>query len=353
MERTIFHLDMDAFFASIEIARNPFFKGKPVIVGGQPNTRGVVSTCSYEARVFGVHSAMSLTEAYRKCPHGIFLNGNFSTYRQYSSRIMEILANYTECLEVVSVDETYMDVSEIISHYGNARNLANNMRHSIYKETQLPSSIGIATNKLIAKIASSKAKPNGLLEVTMGKEAEFLAPLPVQSIPGIGKKTQEALNKDGIFFIHELQSLNLEALIERYNSSGYFFHFAAFGKDDRPVVTEESDPKSIGHETTFDRDENSKDVLIKTIHELVEKTVKRLKRYEMRGRGVSLKLRFSNFKTITRSHLLKYHTQDLKLILTEILELFERHYLPDTPIRLIGVTIEKLTNSYWQPTLWD
>jgi nucleotidyltransferase/DNA polymerase involved in DNA repair len=351
--RTIFHLDMDAFFASVEIVRNPQLKGKPVIVGGQPNTRGVVSTCSYEARVFGVRSAMSLTEAYRRCPHGIFLNGDFSTYRKFSQKIMEILSHYTPNIEVVSVDEAYIDVSEIAESYGGALNLGEDMRKSIFRITQLPCSIGIATNKLIAKIASSKAKPNGILHVLPGEEISFLAPLAIQSIPGIGTKTQELLNRDGILLIKDLQEMGMDALIQHYGSSGYFFHFAANGQDDRPIVSEESDPKSIGHETTFDRDEENKEILIQTLQELVIKTTKRLCKYKMRARGVSLKLRFSNFRTITRSHLFCNHTQDAKLILKEILYLFEKNYIENTPIRLIGVTLEKLTNGYWQPSLWD
>lgn len=349
---TIFHLDMDAFFASVEIVRNPMLRGKPVIVGGQPNTRGVVSTCSYEARVFGVRSAMSLTEAYRRCPHGIFLNGSFSLYRAYSQEIMNVLSSYTDNLEVVSVDEAYIDVTDIVGHYGGSRNLCEQMRKAILQKTQLPCSVGIASNKLVAKIASSKAKPNGILDIAEGHEAQFLAPLPIQSIPGIGTKTQEVLNRDGIFLIQHLQELGIEALIQRYGSSGYFFHFAAFGKDDRPVVSEEGDPKSIGHETTFDRDENNKNVLIQTVKELVDKTTKRLHKYQMRARGVSLKLRYSNFRTITRSRILSFHTQDPTVIFNEILLLFEMNYVDETPLRLIGVTVEKLTNGYWQPLLW-
>ncbi len=351
--RIIFHVDMDAFFASIEIVRNPALKGKPVIVGGNPEKRGVVSTCSYEARKYGVRSAMSLFEAKKRCPQGIFLEGSYELYSDYSHQIMEILHSFTPWVEVVSIDEAYMDVTDIASNYGNAFKLGQLMRQTVTQKTGLTCSIGIGSNKLIAKVAASIAKPNGLYEVPAGKEALFLAPLPIQSIPGIGIKTQVVLNNDGIKTVGDLQALGMDELIHRYGTYGYYFYLAALGKDNRPVETEDQAPKSIGAETTFEVDQNDRAVLHEALQEMFAKAYRRLRRHQMRARGISIKLRFSDFRTITRSHTLDSHTNERDVLYAEFLHLFDQTYAGEEPLRLIGVTFEKLTDSYWQPTLWD
>lgn len=351
--RTIFHLDMDAFFASIEIARNPALRGKPVVVGGQPSTRGVVSTCSYEARKFGVRSAMSLSEAYRRCPHAIFLDGNISLYREYSDHIMQVLHVYTSEVEIASVDEAYMDVSELISADTSAQKLAQAIKNQIRLETQLTCSIGIATNKLLAKIASDACKPNGLLQVPAGQEAAFLAPLPIKTIPGIGTKTAEVLNRDGILYVSDLQALGMEKLIQKYGGSGYYFFQAAHGHDERLVESEHLPPKSVGAETTFEKDESNPELLVEALHELVLKAYRRLKRHRMRCQGISLKMRFSNFKTITRAQVLTTHVNNPEQLFEELLYLFRKTYSPNTPLRLLGVSFDRLTDGYWQPSLWE
>jgi DNA polymerase IV len=352
-DRIIFHLDMDAFFASVEIVRNPSLKGKPVIVGGNPDRRGVVSTCSYEARKFGVHSAMPLAEAKKRCPRGIFLEGNFSLYRDYSNQVMLLLESIFDCIEVVSIDEAYMDASEIAEQYQGAFVLGRLIRKLVFEKTLLTCSVGIGSNKLIAKIASSFAKPNGLFEVPSGKEAEFLALLPIESIPGIGSKTQSILNDHGIKIIQDLQNLGLETLIERYGTSGYYFYMAAIGKDNRPVETEGQPRKSIGAETTFEVDQHDKQLLELTLKQLFVKSYQRMLNQQMRARGVSIKLRFSNFRTITRGCTLETHSNNFDYLLNSLMELFERFYEEGTPLRLVGITLEKLTNGYWQPTFWD
>lgn len=248
-ERIIFHVDMDAFFASVEIVLNPELKGKPVIVGGNPDKRGVVSTCSYEARKYGVRSAMSLFEAKKRCPHGIFVEGHFSLYKEYSNTVMEILYAYSPILECVGIDEAYMDVTEMCEEYGGAFKMGQLLRQNVFTQTGLTCSVGIGSNKLIAKIASSLGKPNGLYEVPAGKEAEFLGGLPIECLPGVGSKTQVVLNNDGLKIIGDVQGLGMEELIKRYGAYGYYFHFAAFGKDNREVETEDQPPKSIGVET--------------------------------------------------------------------------------------------------------
>lgn len=352
-KRTIFHIDMDAFFASIEVVRNPSLRGKPVIVGGQPDQRGVVCTCSYEARAFGVHSAMSLIEAHQRCPHGIFLDVNFSLYRHYSSIIMDIFRSYTSHVEVVSVDEAYIDVSSIIKEYGGAISLGVEMKKEILEKTQLTCSIGIGSNKLLAKIAAAQCKPNGLKMVIHGEEQAFLESLPVQALPGVGAKTQEMLNRDDVRFIGELQELSLDHLSARYGAFGYHLFLSAHGYDDRLVDSEEDPPKSIGAEVTFDTDIDHLETLFKALKGLVHKSCKRMRGRKMRARSVSLKLRYSNFRTLTRSHSLLSHTNREDIIYDELVYLLNKTYDKTFSVRLIGMTLEKLTDGYWQPTLWE
>jgi len=352
MNRCILHIDMDAFFASIEIAQNPFLRGKPVIVGGHPDSRGVVSTCSYEARAFGVRSAMPLSKAYRLCPHAIFLEGNYSLYKQYSRKIIDFFYALTPYVEVVSIDEAYLDVSALIGH-STAQQLAASLKQQILTETGLTCSIGIACNKLVAKIAASQSKPNGLLEIPLGAEAEFLSPLPIQSIPGVGVRTQEILNREGIRTVSDLQAVPLDELIRTYGAWGYHYYHSVRGKDNRPVHWEEENPKSLGAETTFEVDQSDLTLLSQELQALFERAYHRLRRYKMRAKRVSIKLRYSDFTTITRSSTLISHSNDAKILEAASLELLHRHYQGNQPLRLIGVTLEQLTDGYWQPTFWD
>lgn len=352
-QRVIFHVDMDAFFASVEILKNPALKGKPVIVGGDPSKRGVVSTCSYEARKFGVRSAMSLFEAKRRCPHGIFIEGSYEIYGKYSAQVMDILAALAPKIEVVGIDEAYFDVTDEIDRYSSAFKLGQLMRQEVAKHTGLTCSVGIGSNKLIAKIASSTAKPNGLFEVPAGMEAQFLEPMAIEKIPGIGLKTQVLLNHDGIKTVGDLQRLGMEELINRYGAGGYYFYMAAFGRDDRPVETEDQAPKSVGAETTFEVDHSDSEFLRKELLYVFRKAYKRLRRHKMRTRGFSLKLRYSDFHTITRSHTFDTHLVDYERLIKEVIQLFDHIYDGKVPLRLIGVSFEKLSDGYWQPTFWD
>jgi DNA polymerase IV len=352
-DRIIFHIDMDAFFASIEIARNPALKGKPVIVGGNPDSLGVVSTCSYEARKFGVHSAMSLYEAKLRCPEGIFLQGNYSLYQEYSREIIDIFMRYTPYVEVLSIDEAYLDVSEVAPSYWGGKALGELLKKVIYQETKLSCSIGIASSKHVAKIASSLAKPNGVYEVPAGQEKAFLAPLPIQTLAGVGTKTQETLNRDGIQRIADIQKIDVDQLIRQYGGLGFYLHQESMGIDNRPVVWEDQPPKSIGAETTFEKDQSEKKIILGVLQELAQKAHLRLKRHQMRARGLTLKLRYSDFQTINRSHTLFSHSNKLETFFNEAVYLLEESWDEKTPLRLIGISLEKLTNGYWQPTLWD
>lgn len=351
--KTIFHLDMDAFFASIEIVRNPALKGKPVIVGGSLERRGVVSTCSYEARTFGVHSAMSISEAHRKCPQGVFLEGSYTLYREYSDKIMKILHSYTTQVEVVSIDEAYLDVSDIINNYDSPETLARLMKDAIFQKTELTCSIGIATSKLVAKISSDLNKPNGICRVPAGEEAAFLEPLDVDKIPGIGESTRTSLAQENILSVGDLQRIPLDRLIHRYGSFGYYFFQAARGIDHRSVDPEDSDPKSIGAETTFEKDQNDHEFLIAALKELIETAQKRLKKHHMWTGSICLKLRDCTFETTTHSVQLGSETQDLYKIQQAAISLLNKVYSGEIPLRLIGISLRGLKTPYWQPSLWD
>lgn len=351
--RIIFHVDMDAFFASVEVAENPLLAGKELIIGGLPGQRGVVSTCSYEARRYGVHSAMSLHEANRRCPQAVFMPGNYSLYRLYSEYIMQIFFACTPYVEVVSIDEAYLDVSTVVKQYGGTQTLANLLKEIILKHTRLTCSVGIASNKMMAKIASSACKPNGLLEIHEGEEASFLAPLPIGTIPGIGKKTSLSLEADGFQQIYQLQEAGLERLLKLYGHWGYSCYLAAQGIDDRAVHWEDSPPKSIGAEITFDENKEEFNSIRDDMIALCQKVCKRLRKHKMRARGLSIKLRNAAFQTITRSVTFGSHLNDEHEITLAAMRLLEKHYLQQLPLRLVGVSLEKLTDNYWQPTFWD
>jgi len=344
---------MDAFFASIEIAKNPSLKGKPVVVGGNPDQRGVVSTCTYEARAYGIHSAMPLFEAKKRCPHAIFLEGDYDLYRAYAEKITDIFHEFTEKVEVVSIDEAYMDASIIVTPFPSATYLAEMIREKVKEEINLTCSIGIASNKLVAKIASGLAKPNGVYEIPMGEESAFLAPLPIQTLSGVGTKTQQQLNRDGFQSIGDIQKIPLDTLFHHYGARGYHLFYESQGQDKRPVISEHQPPKSLGAEITFDKDIDVITLLVKNLEGLTTKVHKRLLEHNMRTQGLSIKLRYSNFRTITRSMLLYTHTNSLVTIGGEAKKLFMASYGEGVPLRLIGVSLERLTDTYWQPIFWD
>jgi DNA polymerase-4 len=350
--RCIFHIDMDAFFASVEVVKNPNLKGIPVIVGGRPDKRGVVSTCSYEARVFGVRSAMATSEAYRLCPHGIFLEGDYALYRRASDKVFSIFYQYTPFVEGVSIDEAYLDMTAAIPPESTARDIAAKIREQVFRETRLTCSVGIAANKLVSKIAAAKAKPNNLFEVPIGTEIEFLAPQPIQALPGIGSKTQIILNEKGYTLISDLQAIPLDELVHQYGAWGYHYYHASRGLDNRPVMWEDSQPKSIGAETTFERDLSDLKALVNELELLIEKAHKRLRVHKMRAKRLSLKIRYNTFKTVTRSLTLSMHINDLDTIKKNAIDMLYYHYDGQLPLRLIGISFEQLTDSYWQPTLF-
>ena len=252
-ERTILHVDLDAFFAAVEQRDRPELRGKPVIVGGVPPGRGVVSAASYEARAFGVHSAMSVTEAFRRCPHGVFLPVDGRRYQQASRDVMAILRRFTPLVEPISIDEAFLDVTGSRPLFGEGAAIAASIKAAVRDDVGLTASVGVATTKLVAKIASDLRKPDGLVVVAPGDEAAFLAPLPIWRLWGVGEKTATALAEYGVRTIGDLAALSPDLLVRRFGKHGGSLASRAMGMDDDPV--HEGDPaKSVGHETTFDVD---------------------------------------------------------------------------------------------------
>jgi DNA polymerase IV len=344
--RTIFHLDMDAFFVSVEELYDPTLKGKPVVVGGQPGQRGVVSAASYEARRFGVHSAMPLRRAYQLCPHAIFLDGHPHHYREYSHRVYRILGTFTPVVEMASIDEAYLDMTGTDRLHGPPFRAAHLLRDAVWRETGLPCSIGIATSRLVAKISSDQAKPKGILWVLPGQEASFLAPLEVRRLPGVGPRMEEHLHRYGIRRVGDLANLEEWFLREKFGQWGLALAGKSHGLDaggwfDHAVGAEEL-PKSISHEHTFGHDTTDETLMEATLAQLSGMVGRRLREHGLHARTVQLKLRYHDFTTITRAHTLDHATQlDHEIALT-VRELFQTHWTQGSLVRLLGVHASSL-----------
>jgi DNA polymerase-4 len=338
--RSIIHLDMDAFYASVEQLDNPELKGKPVIVGGT-SKRGVVSAASYEARRYKIHSAMPIAQAIKLCPHGVFLPVRMKRYKEISSRVYAIFQNYTPLVEPLSLDEAFLDVTASVKLFGTAEDIAKKIRKEVFKKTGLTVSAGVASSKLVAKIASDINKPDGLTIVPDGTEAEFLAPLPLKRLWGAGKKTREVLGMLGVKTIGDLAKLPLSLLEKKFGRHGKSLHNAALGLDERNVETEH-ETKSIGHEFTFNTDLTDITTIKRELLELATMVAKRLRRYQFQGRTVTLKVKYHDFKQITRSATIKQHTADSKKIYEEVLQLLKKTEAGQKPIRLLGISVSGL-----------
>ncbi len=338
--RVVIHLDMDAFFAAVEQLDFPELRGKPVIVGGAPNERGVVSTCSYEARKFGVHSAMSLTEAYRRCPQGIFVRGRGSRYRAISKQVIDIMATYSPLLEQVSIDEAFLDVTHSQNLFGPAHDIARTIQVRVKSELGLSCSLGVAPNKFLAKLASDLKKPGGLVVIEQETARQTIAPLPVERIWGVGPKTAEQLRRQGLITIGDIQKCDPSLLTRRLGVHGHDLYRLACGEDDRPVANRD-DTKSVGHEHTFDIDTADLEAVKSTLLSLVAKVGRRLRKKKLRGKVVQLKLRYIDFSTYTRQCALKAHTDLDHDIYHAVVKLLCDHF-DGRPIRLIGVSVSHL-----------
>ncbi|MBG98823.1 MAG: DNA polymerase IV [Solibacterales bacterium] len=352
VERVIFHVDMDAFFVSVEEIFDPTLKGKPVVVGGLAHERGVVAAASYEVRKFGVHSAMPLRHAYRLCPQAVFIPGHPDRYRSYSRQVRAVLDDFSPQVKMASIDEAYLDMTGSKRLLGPPLNVANSLHETIKEKIRLPCSIGIGTSRLVAKIASDMAKPNGILSVLPGAEDRFLAPLDVARIPGVGKVSQENLCKYGIHKIGQLTRLQEEHLRSIWGKAGVSLVAKSRGLDvdmwSSPGMSVPDKPKSISHETTFRDDTTKQDLIDATLVKLVQLVGRRLRGYGLHGRTIQLKLRYADFKTITRARTLIRSTQLDTVILASIRELFSQNWNEDKAIRLLGVQIGSLETTSGQ-----
>lgn len=349
--RTIIHADLDAFYASVEVLDDPALRGKPVIVGGGPNDRGVVSAASYEARAFGVQSAMPLRTAGRRCPHGVFLPGRPDRYRELSEQVMRVFAAYTPAVEPISLDEAFLDVTGSGAVFGDGETIGRTIKHRVLEEVGLVVSVGVATNKLCAKVASDLRKPDALVVVPPGEEAAFLAPLPIRRLWGIGPQSQAALADYGITTIGQLAAMGPGALRRRFGRHGDDLVARARGIDPSPVATA-ARPKSIGHEHTFDHDTADVRKLEATLLDVAESVASRLRRHDLAAGSVQLKLRYEGFETLTRQAPLARQTRESGPLYEAGLALLRRTLVAGRGVRLIGLTAINLSDVQ-QLTLFD
>jgi DNA polymerase IV len=339
-DRTILHVDLDAFFAAVEQRDRPELRGKPVIVGGDPRGRGVVSAASYEARRFGVHSAMSLREAVRRCPNGVFLPVDGRRYQQASRDVMAVLRRFTPQVEPISIDEAFLDVTGSRGLFGDGRSIATAIKAAVREDVGLTASVGVASTKLVAKIASDLQKPDGLVVVEPGEEAAFLAPLPISRLWGVGQKTATALADYGVRTIGDLAALSPDLLVRRFGKHGGSLASRARGVDDDPV--HEGDPaKSVGHEHTFDSDTSDREVIERTLLAMSDGVAGRLRSAGVRASTIAVKIRDSSFRTITRQRTLPEPTDLTDPIFRAAVEL-ARPEVRGIRVRLLGVTASNL-----------
>jgi DNA polymerase-4 len=348
--RHIIHLDMDAFYASVEQRDRPELRGKPVIVGGHPS-RGVVTAASYEVRPFGVRSAMPMSRAIKLAPHAIVVHPRFSAYIEASEAIFSILERYTPLIEPLSLDEAFMDVTASQTLFGTPADIARHMREDIAREVKLPASCGIASIKFLAKIASDLAKPNGQKEVPAGSEKAFLAPLPVSRLWGVGEKTEAQLLQLGLKTIGDIAAKDREWLLTRLGDSGAFFWELSHGIDDRVVIPDRA-AKSIGAEDTFEEDLFGVQALGPHIHEQALRVGRRLRRSGTKTRVVQLKIKLNDFTTLTRRSTLEEPTDDGQTLYRTAMELLSRTDLP-RPVRLTGVSAQDLRGDAAQLPLFQ
>ncbi len=336
--RKIIHVDMDAFYASVEQRDFPEYRGKPLVVGGKPESRGVVATASYEAREYKIKSAMPSQQAYKLCPQAIFVYPRFDAYREVSRQIREIFSRYTDLIEPLSLDEAYLDVTEDKLGIGSALDIAKAIKKAIKEELNLTASAGVSVNKFVAKIASDMNKPDGLTFIGPSKISRFIDKLPVEKFHGIGKVTAARMRSMQLYTGADLKKLTEQQLIMKFGKSGKFYYKVVNGLDDRPVQPHR-ESKSVGAENTFDHDTNDMEFLHNELKMLSATVYKRLERYELKGKTVTLKIKFADFKQITRSHSLSFYTNMAGDLYDAAIKLLQDVDLSELKIRLIGVTL--------------
>jgi DNA polymerase-4 len=343
LHSSILHVDMDAFFVSVELLTRPELRGKPVVVGGRPDQRGVVSAASYEARKYGIHSAMPLRTAGRLCPHAVFLDGHHEKYGEWSDRVASILARFSPIVEMVSIDEAYLDLAGTERIYGPPFTAADKLLRTITKETQLPCSGGLATTRLVAKVASDQGKPRGLVWVAPGMEARFLAPLSIRKIPGIGEVTERALRALAIETVEHLASHSQEKLESIFGQWGTALFRKARGGDAYEFLID-AEPKSISHNHTFGEDTSDVTGMESMLSHLSQKACKRLREAGLSSRTLTLTIRYAGFQTYTRSKTVPDPVRLDADVFAVFLELFREHRDPKRKVRLLGVALSALSH---------
>jgi DNA polymerase-4 len=346
--RHIAHFDLDSFFVSVEILNNPSLKGKPVLVGGYE--RGVVAACNYEARKFGIHSAMPMKKALQLCPHAIVTNASRDQYSKYSRWVTEIIASKVPLFEKASIDEFYIDLSGMNKFFG-ASQYAKDLRQLIIKETGLPISCGLSSARFISKMATNEAKPNGFLEIPHGKEKDFLWPLGIEKINGVGKQTEEKLKSFGIYKIEDIARTPIE-LMEKYAGKwGEALWYKAHGIGSAEITTD-WEQKSMSHENTFDSDYTDIDFLHKELVRLTEKTCYGLREDEKMTGCVTVKIRYSDFETMSRQETVDYTALD-DVLIAKVKDLFNKSYQKGRPVRLLGVRFSQMIPFTMQMSLFE
>jgi DNA polymerase-4 len=337
--RKIIHIDMDAFYASVEQRDRPEFKGKPVIVGGDPKSRGVVAACSYEARKFGIHSAMPSVTAYRLCPDAVFIRPRFDIYRAVSSQLREIFCEYTDLVEPLSLDEAFLDVTENYKGMPSATLIAQEIKRKVYDRTGgLTSSAGVSFNKFLAKVASDINKPDGITVITPEMADEFIDKLPIRKFFGVGKVTEEKMLNIGIKTGADLKEYKKEQLIQIFGKSGNYFYDIAHGLDDRPVEPNRI-RKSIGKETTFSEDIDDADHIIEILEDIAAKLENSLIKKDAKGRTITLKVKYFDFQSITRSITIDEPAEGASVIMKYVRPLLSKTEAGKKKVRLLGISI--------------
>jgi len=335
--RKIIHIDMDAFYAAVEQRDFPELRGKPVVVGGVPNSRGVVATCSYEARVFGIRSAMPASHAYRLCPDAVFLRPRFEAYRAVSAEIHAIFHEFTDLVEAVSLDEAYMDVTDSQTQQGSATLMAKEIKRRIREATQLTSSAGVSYNKFLAKLASDRNKPDGLCLILPEQGKEIIAELPIGNFHGIGKATEAKMKALGIHCGRELGRISLETLTQHFGKAGQHYYRIARGIDERPVNPNRP-RKSWGAEITFQVDLSDKDEMLGHLVRLAGGVLQKLTQKGFQAYGVTVKVKYDNFELVTRARTLGRPTGEPMDVSQHLAELLDRTEAGERKVRLLGVS---------------
>lgn len=349
--RAILHIDMDAFFASVEQRDNPQLRNKPVLVGGD-GPRGVVAAASYEARAFGCHSAQPTAVAKRLCPQAIIVSGRHGDYKAVSKQVFAILERFSPLIQPISIDEAFLDVTGSTKLFGPPFDIAKEIRRLVKQETDLTCSVGVAPNKFLAKLASDMDKPDGLFVIDPARIQHTLDPLPITKLPGVGPSAERTLNRLGVRSVRDLRTIPLETLRARMGEQGAHLHNLARGIDDRPVRIDR-EAKSISHEHTFPIDLNNPDEVRAIIARLAQDVASRLRKHHRYAKTITIKVRFGDFETITRSTTLDQQSDETRTIHDAARSLFDHWARSFCPVRLIGVGVSGLTDAPAAPGLFD